>query len=160
MTARPLFPNEGRGTVRFWGNEQGPTIFLWDGLGEEGREECERIIRPRKDWVLWSRARPTKGERTLRGFEHVGKTVFCGNANRSKKEQREPEADEGMEDAAPNSEVNVRGRARTQRGWWKRGVVETKLNTINMTKGVTSKQGTGGSVNFVSGVEDSGKPWA
>ena len=38
-----------------------------------------------------------------------------------------------MEDEAPNSEVNVSGRARRQKAWWKRGVVETKLNTINMT---------------------------
>jgi hypothetical protein len=163
VTAPPFFPDEGRGIVRFWGNEQGPTVFLLHDLGEEGREECERVIRPRKDWVVWSRARPTKGERTPRGFEHVGKTLFCGKANRIKKEQGEPEAEEGMEDAAPNSEVfffvNVRGRARRQRGWWKRGVVETKLNTVNMTKGVTSQQGTGGSVNSVSGVEDSGKPW-
>jgi hypothetical protein len=40
---------------------------------------------------------------------------------------------EGMEDEAPNSEVNVSGRTRRQKGWWKRGVVETKLNTVNMT---------------------------
>ena len=29
--------------------------------------------------------------------------------------------------------VNVDGRARRQRGWWKRGDIETKLNTVNMT---------------------------
>jgi len=69
---------------------------------------------------LWSRARPTKGDGTLRGLEHVGKTVFCGKAERSKKEHGEPEAEEVMEDEAPNSEVNVSGRARRQRGWWKR----------------------------------------
>jgi len=115
------------------GNEQGPTVFLWDGLGEEGREECERVIQSRKYWIVWSRARPMKGDCTPRGFEHVGKTVFCGKAKRSKKEQGEPEAEEGMEDKAPKSEVNVSGRARRQRGWWKRGVMETKLNTVNMT---------------------------
>jgi len=37
-TAPPFFPNAGRGTVRFLGKEQGPTVFSWDGLGEEGRE--------------------------------------------------------------------------------------------------------------------------
>ena len=45
-------------------------------------------------------------------FEHVGKNVFCGKAKRSKREQGEPETEEGLEDEAPNSEVNVRGRAR------------------------------------------------
>ena len=40
--------------------------------------------------------RPMKGDCTPIGFEHVGKTVFCGKANRSKKEQEEPEAEEVM----------------------------------------------------------------
>jgi hypothetical protein len=53
----------------------------------------------------------------------VGKTVFCRKADQSKEEQGNPEADEEMEDEAPNIEVNVSGRARRQKGWWKRGVV-------------------------------------
>jgi ribonuclease HI len=72
-------------------------------------------------------------ERGRRGLEHVGKTVFCGKANRSKKEQWELKAEKGLEDEAPYSDVNPSGRARRQKGWWKRGVVETKLNTVNMT---------------------------
>jgi hypothetical protein len=90
VAAPPFFPNAGRGTARFWGNEQGPTVFLWDGLDEKGREECERTIQTRKDWVVWSRARQMKGDRTPRGFEHVGNAVYCGKANRSKKERGEP----------------------------------------------------------------------
>jgi hypothetical protein len=86
---------------------------LWHGLGEEELEECERVIQTRKHWVVWNRARPTKGDRTPKGFEHVGKTVFCGKAKRSEKEQGKPE---GVEDVA-----------------WKRGVVETKLNSVNMS---------------------------
>ena len=74
-----------------------------------------------------------KGDCTPRGFEHVGKTVFCGKANRSKKEQGEPKAEEGIEDESPNSDVRPSGRARRQKGLWKRGVVETKLNMVNMT---------------------------
>ena len=74
-----------------------------------------------------------KGDCTPRGFEHVGKIVFFGKANRSKKEQGEPEAEEGMEDQANNSQINAIGRARRQRGSLERGVVETKLNTVNMT---------------------------
>ena len=57
-----------------------------------------------------------KGDCTPKGFEHVGKTDFCGKANRGKEEQGKPEAEEGMEDEAPNSEVNVSGRARRHRG--------------------------------------------
>jgi hypothetical protein len=39
VTAPPFFPSAGRGATRFWGKKQGPTIFLWQSLGEEGREE-------------------------------------------------------------------------------------------------------------------------
>ena len=50
----PFFPSAGRGTTRFWGNKQGRTVFLWEGLGEEGREECKRVIHTDRDWVVWS----------------------------------------------------------------------------------------------------------
>jgi hypothetical protein len=54
VTDPPFFPNAVRGTVLFWGNEQGPTVFLWDDLDEEGLEECKCTIQTRKDCVLWS----------------------------------------------------------------------------------------------------------
>ncbi len=79
-----------------------------------------------------------KGDCTPRGVEHVGKTVFCRKANQSKEEQGNPEADEEMENEAPNIEVNVSGRARRQKGWWKRGVVKTKLNTVNIVTNMTA----------------------
>jgi hypothetical protein len=104
MTA-PFFPSAGRGTTRFWGKKQGPTVFLWESLGEEGREECERVIRTHRDWVVWSLARPMKGnlrpmkgDCMLRGFEHVGKAIFCGKVKRRKKEHEAP----GAEDEAEN----------------------------------------------------------
>ena len=105
VAAPPFFPNAGRGTVRFWGNEQGPTVLLWDGLDEEERKECERTIQTLKNLVVWSRARPMKGDCAPRGFEHVEKIVFCGKANRSKKDEGEPKAEEGLEDGAPSSDV-------------------------------------------------------
>ena len=51
----------------------------------------------------------------------------------SKKEKGEPEAEDEIEDHAPDNEVHERGRACKQKGWWKRGDVEAKLNTVNMT---------------------------
>ena len=68
-------------------------------------------FRHEKTGCVEQNATNERGLHTKR-FENVGKTVFYGKAKRSKKEQGEPEAEEGMEDEAPNSEVNVRGRAR------------------------------------------------
>ena len=42
----------------------------------------ERAIRTHKDWVVWSRAQPVKGDCTLRGFEQEGKAVFQGKVKR------------------------------------------------------------------------------
>jgi hypothetical protein len=67
VTAPPFFPNAGRGTVRFWGNEQGPTVFLWDGLGEEGLEECERVIQTQRLGCVKLSATNEGGPHTKRG---------------------------------------------------------------------------------------------
>jgi hypothetical protein len=134
VTAPPFFPSAGRGATRFWGKKQGPTIFLWESLGEEGREECERVIRTHRDWVVWSRARPMKGDCTLRGFEHVGKAaIFCGKVKRRQKAHEAPGAEDEAENDASDNGVDGSGRACRQKGWWKRGDVEAKLNTVNMT---------------------------
>jgi hypothetical protein len=39
-TLPPFFQSAGRGTTKFWGNEQGPTFFLWDGLGERDEKNA------------------------------------------------------------------------------------------------------------------------
>jgi hypothetical protein len=58
-------------------------VFLWDGLNEEGRKECERVFQTRKDSFVWSRTRPTKVDRKPRGFENMGKTALLNEARRS-----------------------------------------------------------------------------
>ena len=51
-----------------------------------------------------------KGDRTLRGFVHVGKAIFCGKVKLSKKERGEPEAEDEIEEDAPDTEVDESGR--------------------------------------------------
>jgi ubiquitin len=62
-----------------------------------------------------------------------GESYRCGKVKRSKKEQGENEAEDEIEEDAPGNEVDESGRACRQKGWWKRGDVEAKLNTVNMT---------------------------
>jgi hypothetical protein len=77
-----------------------------------------------------------KGDHSTRGFEHAGKDIFCGKMKQSKKEQGEPEAEDEIEQDAPDTKVDESGRDCKQKGWWKRGDVEAKLNTVNMTEWV------------------------
>ena len=58
-----------------------------DKLSPSNQKECEETMRTRKDWVVWSRARPAKGDCKLRGFEQEGKAVFQGKVKRKKKGQ-------------------------------------------------------------------------
>jgi hypothetical protein len=74
-----------------------------------------------------------KGDCTLRGFEHVGKAIFCGKVKRRKKEHEATGAEDEAENDDSDNEVDGSGRACRQKGWWKRGDVEAKLNTVNMT---------------------------
>jgi hypothetical protein len=52
---------------------------------------------------------------------------------RGKKEHDATGAEDEAENDASDNEVDGIGRACRQRGWWKRGDVEAKLNTVNMT---------------------------
>ncbi len=49
----------------------------------EGRKECEETMRTRKDWVVWSRARPAKGDCTI---EKEGKLIQEMSESRSLRE--------------------------------------------------------------------------
>ena len=52
---------------------------------------------------------------------------------RKKKEHEASRTEDETENDAPDDEVEGGGRACRQKGWWKRGDVEAKLNTVNMT---------------------------
>ncbi len=51
---------------------------------------------------------------------------------RKKKEHEAARTEDETENDAPDDEVEGGGRACRQKGWWKRGDVEAKLNTVNM----------------------------
>ena len=55
------------------------------------------------------------------------------SVKRKKKGQGRVETKDETENDAPEDEVEGGGRACRQKRWWKRGDVETKLNTVNMT---------------------------
>jgi ribonuclease HI len=82
--------------------------------------------------VVWSRARPAKGDCKLRGFKQEGKAVFQGKVKRKKKEHETARTEDETENDAPDEEVEGGGRACRQKGWWNSGDVEAKLNTFNM----------------------------
>ena len=92
-------------------------MFLWEGLDEAGRAYCKEVMHARTDWVVWSRSNAPKHATQERPFEHCGVPLFQGRAklNASEDGQSTP------------------GRSLREKGWWRRGAVETNANSVNMT---------------------------
>ena len=68
-----------------------------------------------------------------KGVRARGESHLPWKVKRRKKEHEAPGAEDETEEDAPDDEVDESGRACKQKGWWKRGDVEAKLNTVNMT---------------------------
>ena len=117
VAAPPFFHMAGRRQTKFWGDAEGPTVFLWEGLDDDGRAWCRKTTQTRKDWVVWSRTNAPKGDTSSKPFEEYGRQLFCGKAKNS--------------NSSPQSGAS--GRALRCKGWWTRGAVETSMNSVNMT---------------------------
>ena len=82
MSAPPFFQSAGRGDLTFWGEDDGPTVVVWESLSESEQEQWSKKMGKSKDWVLWCRSR--KKDEEQRPFEVDGKEIF---SNRSMQEQ-------------------------------------------------------------------------
>ena len=79
MSAPPVFQSAGRGDLKFWGEDDGPTVVVWESLLELEQEQWLEKMGKSKDWVVWCRSR--KKDEEQRPFEVDGKEIF---SNRSK----------------------------------------------------------------------------
>ena len=80
VTAPPFFKHAGRGATDFWEDsrerQQEPTVFLWEALDDQGRQQCIEVMQKRTDWVVWARTTPPNREaRMHRGFESYGRVL-------------------------------------------------------------------------------------
>jgi len=66
----------GRGDPKSWGEDDGPTVAVYESLSESEQEQWSKKMGKSKDWVVWCRSR---GKHP---FEVNVKEIF---SNRSKK---------------------------------------------------------------------------
>ena len=71
MSAPPFFQSAGRGDLKFWGEDDGSTIVVWESLLESEQEQWSEKMGKSKDWVVWCRSR--KKDEEQRPFEVDGK---------------------------------------------------------------------------------------
>jgi len=57
MSAHPFFQSAGRGHLKFYGEDDGPTVVVWESLSELEQEQWLKKMGRLKDWVVWCRSR-------------------------------------------------------------------------------------------------------
>jgi len=105
MSAPPFFQSAGRGDLKFWGEDDRPTVVVWESLSEPEQEQWSEKMGKSKDWVVWCRSREKDEEQ--RQFEVNGKEIF---SNCSK--QAKPKAGEKTD------KKGGKGQAVRWKAWW------------------------------------------
>ena len=67
ISAPPFLRSAGRGDLKFWGEDDRPTVVVWENLSESEQEQWSEKIGKLKDWVVWCRSR--KKDEEQRPFE-------------------------------------------------------------------------------------------
>ena len=82
LSAPPFFQLAGRGDLKFWGEDDGPTVVVWESLSKLEQEQRSKYMGKSKDWVVWCRSREKDEEQ--RPFEVDGKEIFSDRSKQAK----------------------------------------------------------------------------
>ena len=82
ISAPPFFQSAGQRDQKFWEEDDGPTVVVWESLSESEQEQWSKKMGKSKDWVVWFRSR--KKDEEQHPFEVDGKKIL---SNRSKQAQ-------------------------------------------------------------------------
>ena len=90
MSAPPLFQSAGRGDVKFWGEDDRPTVVVWESLSESDQEQwslkrwaCRRI-----GWFGAGRGKKTKSNARLKSMQKKSSQTAASKPN-PKQERRQ-----------------------------------------------------------------------
>jgi len=106
MSSPPFLQSVGRGDLKFWREDDGPTVVVWKSVSDSEQERWSKKMGKSKDWVIWCRSRKKDEEQRL--FEVDGKEI---SSNRSK--QAKPKAGEKTDKRGGKGQ-SVRWKA-----WWR-----------------------------------------
>ena len=108
ISAPPFFQSATREDLKFWGEDDGPTVVVWEILSESEQEQWSKKMGKSKDGVVLRRSR--ENDERQHPFEVDRKEIFRVS-NRSK--QTKTTAGEKM-DKTGGKEQSVRWKA-----WWR-----------------------------------------
>jgi len=82
MSAPPFFHSARRGDLKFWEEDDGPTVVVWESLLKSRQERWSKKMHKSKDWVVWCRSK--KKDEEQRPFEADGKAIFSNRSKQTK----------------------------------------------------------------------------
>ena len=129
VTAPPFFANAGRGSVTFWGQQQGAMVVLWDTLSAEDKEQwIEEMNMSTEPWVLFRSKTGKTNTSALTTADVAGTTANvpgrCFLTLRPERKSTKSCAKEEVE--------TIKGRAQRQKRWWYKGRIDACINTNTM----------------------------
>ena len=51
MSAPPFFQSAGRGDLKFWGEDDRPTVVVWESLSKSDQKKWSKKMGKSKEWV-------------------------------------------------------------------------------------------------------------
>jgi len=115
MSAPPFFQSAGRGDLKFWIEDDGPTVVVWKSLSESEQVQWSKKMGKSKDWVVWCRSRKKDGEQNP--FEVDGKEIFSNSSKQAKPKAGEKTYRKG------GKRRSVRWKA-----WWRQGNIKCAVS--------------------------------
>jgi len=112
MSALPFFHSAGRGDLKFWGEDDGPTVVVWESLSKSEQEQWSKKMGASKNWVVLCRSRKKDEEQRLNGKE-----IF---SNRNK--QTKAKGGEKMD------KKGGQGQSLRWKAWWRQGIIKCALS--------------------------------
>jgi len=86
MSAPSFFHSARRRDLKFWGQDDGPTVVLWESLSQSEQEQWSKKMHKSKYWVVWCRSREKDEEQ--RPLEADGKRNLLKPQQGSKGQSR------------------------------------------------------------------------
>ena len=89
MSAPPIFQSMGRGDLKFWGEDDGPTVVVWDSLSESEQEQWSTKIACRRiGWLGAGRGKKTKSNARLKSMEKKSSQTAASKPNPKQERRR------------------------------------------------------------------------
>jgi len=89
MSAPPFFQSAGRGDLKFWGEDDGPTVVVWESLSESEQERwSKRWASPRIEWFGAGRGKKTNSNARLKLMEKKSSHTAASKPNPKQERKR------------------------------------------------------------------------